>query len=260
MLPEIRIASPCTANWEKMTGDARARHCAECNLDVYNFSEMTSAEIEQLLTAGKGQRVCGRFYRRADGTILTSDCTVGFRARMRRVTRRIGVALSAALTVGIANAQTHEQSGAATHAERALSEIDISVVDLSGAAVPDAKVNVRNEFFRVAEGSTDSSGRFRLNNLPKGRYEVTVRFLGIESAVVQVQLPQSQPRSIVIKASLGGATVHPELATMGWVTSDSLEVPAEPAFVDQLLGKLFPAPAGSSSQPTLPTFKPPARK
>ena len=99
MLPEIKIASPCSVPWEQMAGDNRIRHCSQCNLNVHNFSEMTSAEIEQLLAASAGQRLCGRLYQRADGTILTRDCPVGVHAHIQRVSRRLSGALAAALSL-----------------------------------------------------------------------------------------------------------------------------------------------------------------
>ena len=37
-LIDLRIASPCPAEWSKMTGTDRVRHCSECDLKVYNFS------------------------------------------------------------------------------------------------------------------------------------------------------------------------------------------------------------------------------
>lgn len=79
ILKNIEIASPCSANWDDMVGDERLRFCGSCEKNVYNFSEMSKAEITQLLTANN-YNVCGRFYRRADGTILTDDCPVGLRA------------------------------------------------------------------------------------------------------------------------------------------------------------------------------------
>src|SRR5260221_9302163 len=78
MLPNIRVASPCPADWEKMIGDERVRHCNDCNLNVYNFSAMTEREVARLLAARQG-RLCGRFYRRADRTILTQKCPAGLR-------------------------------------------------------------------------------------------------------------------------------------------------------------------------------------
>jgi hypothetical protein len=85
-LSRVKIASPCTADWESMVGDARRRFCSQCELNVYNLSQMTKREAEELLNQTEG-RLCVRFYRRADGTILTQDCPVGLRALRRRLKR-----------------------------------------------------------------------------------------------------------------------------------------------------------------------------
>jgi len=76
ILDNIKVAAPCAAEWSKMTGDARQRHCADCNKHVYNLSEMTRDEAQALLIEKEG-RLCVRYYRRHDGTILTADCPVG---------------------------------------------------------------------------------------------------------------------------------------------------------------------------------------
>ena len=69
----LRIATPCTASWDLMTGDARRRFCGQCRLHVYDVSELTRGEAETLLRKGEG-RVCMRLHRRADGRIVTKDC------------------------------------------------------------------------------------------------------------------------------------------------------------------------------------------
>ena len=81
-LDNVRIASPCSADWDEMFGDERRRFCGECKLHVYNLSGMTSYDAENLLRNAEG-RMCVRFYQRADGTILTKDCPVGW-ARMKQ--------------------------------------------------------------------------------------------------------------------------------------------------------------------------------
>ena len=98
ILSRIRIASPCTADWNKMTGDDRVRHCAQCNLDVFNLSEMTAPDAEALILAHTGRRLCGRIYQRADGTILTQDCPVGL-ARIRRGLIRMAAGVAAAFVL-----------------------------------------------------------------------------------------------------------------------------------------------------------------
>jgi hypothetical protein len=83
-LNHVRIAAPCKADWEQMIGDERVRFCGQCNLNVYNLSSMTRLDAESLVARNEG-RLCIRFYRRFDGSIITKDCPVGLRAIRRRV-------------------------------------------------------------------------------------------------------------------------------------------------------------------------------
>jgi len=76
-LNNISIASPCSADWNEMYGDDRKRFCGDCKLNVYNLSGMTKDEAESLVMNAEG-RLCVRFYRRADGSIITEDCPVGW--------------------------------------------------------------------------------------------------------------------------------------------------------------------------------------
>lgn len=93
VLPNIRIAAPCTADWNAMTGDERVRACAQCNKNVYNLSSMTRDEAESLIVAKEG-KLCVRYFQRKDGTILLKDCTVGVSKRRKR---RVFAAGAAAL-------------------------------------------------------------------------------------------------------------------------------------------------------------------
>ena len=85
-LNNIKVASPCSANWDEMLGDDRKRYCGDCKLNVFNLSGMTKIEAEDLLTNSEG-RVCVRFYRRSDGTVLTQDCPVGWAKVKRNLSR-----------------------------------------------------------------------------------------------------------------------------------------------------------------------------
>src|SRR5215211_8226592 len=95
-LEQVKVAAPCPADWERMVGDARVRYCDRCSLHVYNLSGMTRREAEALVT-GAESRLCVRFYRRPDGTILTRNCPVGLSALKRRAAHVAGSALSAVL-------------------------------------------------------------------------------------------------------------------------------------------------------------------
>ncbi len=92
-LEKVRIARPCPARWEEMAGDERVRFCGLCRKNVYNLSAMSREAAERLIEERQGQ-MCALLYRRADGTVLTSDCPVGARAFVARITRRIAASLA----------------------------------------------------------------------------------------------------------------------------------------------------------------------
>ena len=101
-LNNISIASPCSADWEEMYGDVRKRFCGDCKLNVYNLSGMTRDEAEILIMNAEG-RLCIRFYKRADGSVITQDCPVGW-TRVKQRTRMIATAFASlvmALFTGI---------------------------------------------------------------------------------------------------------------------------------------------------------------
>ncbi|MGH9820012.1 MAG: hypothetical protein ACRD43_07560 [Pyrinomonadaceae bacterium] len=93
-LNNIRIASPCSANWTEMFGNERKRFCGECKLNVYNLSGMSAQDAEDLVRNSEG-RLCVRFYRRADGSVITQNCPVGW----AKVKQRARVFATAAFSV-----------------------------------------------------------------------------------------------------------------------------------------------------------------
>lgn len=100
ILDRVGVASPCTADWEHMTGDDRVRFCGQCRLNVYNLSAMTEAQAAAFVAQREG-RACIRLYRRADGTMLTRDCPVGLRALRLAAARSIGrIAAAMGLLLG----------------------------------------------------------------------------------------------------------------------------------------------------------------
>lgn len=94
-LNDIRIASPCQANWDEMYGDNRKRFCGDCKLNVYNLSGMSRDDAESLITNAEG-RVCVRYFQRADGTVITADCPVGW-AKVKQRTRVYATAVGSML-------------------------------------------------------------------------------------------------------------------------------------------------------------------
>ena len=103
VLDNIRVASPCSASWDAMTGDARVRACGDCKKSVYNLSELTRDEAEALIIEHEG-RLCVRYFQRKDGTILLKDCVIGVRKQRRR--RLVALGLAAGAAAGIVTYKT----------------------------------------------------------------------------------------------------------------------------------------------------------
>lgn len=133
-LNNIKVASPCPANWDAMYGDERRRFCGECKLNVYNLSGMTREEAEQLVTNHEG-RLCVRFYRRADGTVITQDCPVGW-AKIKQRTRAAVTAAASlvmALFTGVLVSDFFsERKPAATMGDMAPVERTMGVIAVQG--------------------------------------------------------------------------------------------------------------------------------
>lgn len=192
-LDRMRIASPCHVGWENMTGDDKMRFCNQCNLHVYNISEMTSEQTMSLIAKAEG-RVCARLYRRADGTVLTRDCPVGLRALRKRVSRRAGVVLTAILSLfsGIVG-QTRPQEGksasrnGAIKTKRTAVKVEQTmltgvVMDQVGAVIPGAKITLINEVSNeTVKASSSEDGDFKYSNLVAGKYTLEIEAAGFQS-------------------------------------------------------------------------------
>jgi len=205
MLDNIRIASPCSANWEQMQGDDRVRHCDACNLNVYNLAEFTDNEILDLVANRKG-RLCGRIYQRRDGTVLTQNCPVGPRAVTRRISRIAG-AVFAFLTVNCsACLPLFPQSYTRTNVSTAAA-VDLNVMDPAGAPVPGAEI-ILNEPSRkqTLRGKADKHGRFALAGVRSGRYELTVSAPGLRTFPQTLELRSGEKFSMPVKLNFAAIT------------------------------------------------------
>ena len=108
-LDNLSIAAPCHANWNEMSGDDRARFCQLCKKHVYNISAMSRADAEALIKEKEG-KLCLRFARRADGTVVADNCPVGLRAIRNRVCW-IAASIAAAFIGGTALASSSSSTG-----------------------------------------------------------------------------------------------------------------------------------------------------
>lgn len=83
VLDALEVQTPCDVPWSSMQGDNRVRFCGHCRQNVYNIEVLARAEAVRLIGAREG-RVCVRFHRRPDGTVVTADCWTRLRAARRK--------------------------------------------------------------------------------------------------------------------------------------------------------------------------------
>jgi hypothetical protein len=194
-LKRVRVAAPCPASWERMAGDERIRHCTLCDLNVYNFAELTGDEIRDLLARTEG-RLCARLYRRADGTLLTKDCPTGLRALRRRVSRR-AAAVFAALVGASAFLTGCATSPKKKHSPRVQVSVEPAptpqpavftgqVCDFTGQPLPGVSVVLHDE---AGQGElvavTDEQGVFSIASPTDGTYHVELELSEFTPAVIE---------------------------------------------------------------------------
>jgi hypothetical protein len=144
-LDHVRVAAPCPADWDGMIGTDRVRFCGQCSLNVYNLSAMSKSEAESFISGREGGRVCVRFYRRSDGSILTRNCPVGLRAIRRRLSRVAQALSTAALSFlagfGLYNLREfrrHEISTGVLAVENPMRHLPVVMGDMAVEAPPAA--------------------------------------------------------------------------------------------------------------------------
>lgn len=175
MVTRFRIASPCSADWDRMPGNDRVRYCPECRLNVYNFSALSAREIDRLVLEHEG-RLCGRYYQRADGTMLAQNCPVAVRAMLRWTSRAASALMAALVSVSPAFAKPFPQqtNSSLTQIHPAKKSLSMAFVDPAGAPVAHTKVTLRqvsgeNQF----SAESNEAGEAFFSDLPKGAYELT---------------------------------------------------------------------------------------
>lgn len=179
-LDNIRVASPCPAPWEEMTGDDRVRRCDLCSLNVYNTAGLSRPELEELILSRRGERLCVRLYKRHDGKVITKDCPVGVRAAFRRSVRSVGAALSLILglvAVGFGQEKPSDKpSNTKTEQSSTVNKIELTgtATDQAKAVIPGVEVKVYEPKKKkpIGKAMTDGDGNFRILLSKPGNYIV----------------------------------------------------------------------------------------
>lgn len=217
LLERIQISTPCDADWDSMVGNDQVRFCSHCNLSVTNLSSMTRSDARRLVRESGG-RLCIRYYRRPDGSLLTAPAE-RLQQAARRASKLAAGAFGAMLTL---SASASAQSGAQTfvaapNASERVARADADAAhegdgaslkgtafDPNGAVIPNAYVALTNkETGAERDGFTDEQGVYRFESLPPGKYSLKVVAAGLavfESADIELQKGAEQTEDARLEA------------------------------------------------------------
>jgi hypothetical protein len=134
--------------------------------------------------------------------------------------------------------------------------INGSVVDPTGAVVPNAKVEIRNPVSGFDRSTTaDSTGKFAFTNIPFNPYHLTVTAPGFASSVQDVEPRSSVPVNVAVTLKVSGSSTQVTVEAEG---GDLVE--NDPTFhtdVDRNLFDKLPLESQSSSVSSLVTLATP---
>jgi hypothetical protein len=149
---QIVFPKPCTEDWDQMTPEGRARFCDACGKPVHDLTEYTPEEVQALLT-GEAGLACMRATIRADGQVLTRPSLSGAVLTAGVITP----ALSSFLDAHPVSA--HPGHGAIAGTIAQASRWDVADIVATAAGVHRST-------------RTDGQGRYILDNLPPGSYQL----------------------------------------------------------------------------------------
>lgn len=207
---KLKVASPCTEDWEAMTGNDRVRFCSHCSKNVNNVSALTRKDVLKLVRKSGG-RLCVRYIKHPQtGAPIFAD-------RLYQIGRRAGIAagvLGASLAVSTATAYAQGGIGFSRSSSRVSSTSAVAeknreesasnvkkrtaapgsvagtVADANGALIPGAIVKISNKSYSRTV-STDDSGFYRVKNLPAGWYRIEISATYFKTLIHELTVPET---------------------------------------------------------------------
>jgi carboxypeptidase family protein len=195
-LDQLKIVSPCSTDWDRMSGDEKKRFCSECDKFVYDFSQMTRSQVEAIVSIHRG-RMCARITRRPDGSLVTLEAPPVHPIVARRASPVANATLAAILGLGVpANALNVDVSAAQlivrsdadgktarTPFGGGEAVVGGTVVDPQSAVIPNAVVKLISDAGAEIETKTSGEGEFRFAQVPYGAYIMLVEAQGFSTHV-----------------------------------------------------------------------------
>jgi carboxypeptidase family protein/ankyrin repeat protein len=199
-LNNVTVPSPCTEDWNSMTGNDQIRFCKHCDLDVHNLSQMTRSQAQRLIDRSNG-RLCVRYHHDSAGQPLTLPVRQKLHRIGQRTSRIAAGAFTATLSVTSAVAQNSTSSQSANWNPPNAAQQDTrwtlgssivgTITDQNGAVISGATIFLSNDDMSVSlYVSTDLNGQFKIESLQLGVYNLRIEapgFAAEQTAAVYLQ-------------------------------------------------------------------------
>src|SRR5262245_9927022 len=216
-LDQLKIVSPCSTDWDQMSGDEKKRFCSECDKFVYDFSQMTRRQVEAIVSIHQG-RMCARITRRPDGSLLTLETPPIHPIVSRRASPVVNATLAAilglsapanVLSVEVSAAQLVVRSDADSERARVPygggeALVGGTALDPQGAVIPNALVKLISDTGAELKTKSSSEGEFTFARVPFGAYIMLVEAQGfythVNSSVI-VDTPHDMRFEVTMKVN-----------------------------------------------------------
>jgi hypothetical protein len=227
-LETINLVFSCPMAWDKMIGDNQIRYCPECKLNVYNISNLNNTEATNLINSNEN-RLCIKFYRRADGTVLTKDCSIRIKVIKKKIaTNTAVVSLAILLCLSNINAQnpiklpqTPQSSQLPQFSQKEDLKIEKGkalvvgmIMDETGAVIAGAEIIFTQEAidpFNFSHKVTSSEDGIYSSFLSPGKYKVQVNACGFVSAIAEVEFKPQEKTNLEITLLVNNDSVEVEM-------------------------------------------------
>ena len=217
-LDQLQVVSPCSTDWDKMSGDEKKRFCSECDKFVYDFSQMTRRQVEAIVSIHRG-RVCARITRRPDESLVTLEAPPVHPIVARRASPVVNATLAAILVLSLPANAINADVSAAQLTVRSDADSDGAripygggealvggtVFDPEGAVIPNAVVKLISDAGAELKTKTSDEGEFTFARVPFGSYIMLIEAQGfyrhVNSSVI-VDTPYDMRFEVTMKVKL----------------------------------------------------------
>lgn len=215
---QLKIETPCTANWDQMIGNEWVRFCEHCQLMVNDLTPLTPKRVRRLIANSKG-RLCVRYRLSPEGAPLLKAAPQQLHQIRTRVSKIAAGAFTTMLSISSATSQPtiqtlHQHPIALKRSNSALAPVVFgasikgTVTDPAGAVVPGANLKLgMNEQPDLYGATTNGEGAFSFEGLEPGAYKLSIEAPGFKKSIISFEVLANETKEVSSSLEVDGESV-----------------------------------------------------